>query len=81
VSDIEGINGDLVAISLQIGDRILAGHAFTSVHTIIAEPWSSSRLIVTGTGLIVFIVIYLNRAQPWLSDLKTPLFIVTFPSL
>lgn len=42
---------------------IFAGHAFVSVHTMVGAPASSSRLIVTGSRLIVFIFSWLNHSR------------------
>src|SRR6185437_1721693 len=59
---------------------ILVGQALASVQTMVGEPVSSSRLIVTGTRLIVFILIWLNQSQNLLSPLNVPFFMVTLPT-
>src|ERR1700744_1896710 len=70
-----------IATSLPCAFRsvpvILVGHALASVHTMVGLPDSSSRLIVTGTRWIVFILILLNQSQNLLSPLNTPFFMVT----
>src|SRR6476469_3598120 len=58
---------------------IFVGHAFASVHDMVAFPASSHNWMVTGTRLITFSLIWLYQSQNLLSLAKTPFFKVTLP--
>src|SRR5882672_196704 len=58
---------------------ILVGQALASVQTMVGLPPSSHSLMVMGTRLMVFNLIWLYQAQNLLSLAKIPFFRVTLP--